>query len=281
MGLLDDLLEAGKDVAEQQLGQLLQQLGQEGLDSVIDRVLVSVKEAVVEAGLDPLPVPDINIPYSLDKLSGACAPLLKEANSPAARILAALLSCLATSVYVLSGVGSFTPPAPHPHHQHHHHIHRKLEGELTLADGLLAGLSEISRRAPTTIKVEDGQAQLAASLTVPNLSCPFTVTDSDPDVKIPKMEASVNEIAVNFDLAIPLDRSTSSTKEVAFAPPLEQLPVEVDMDLGDLGALESFVRPLVVDPVRKRLVNALREEIVRIIREKASGIGLSTLLQKS
>ena len=38
-----------------------------GLDSVIDRVLVSVKEAVVEAGLDPLPVPDINIPYSLDK----------------------------------------------------------------------------------------------------------------------------------------------------------------------------------------------------------------------
>jgi len=255
MGLLDDLLEAGKDVAEQQLGQLLQQLGQEGLDSVIDRVLVSVKEAVVEAGLDPLPVPAINIPYSLDKLSGACAPLLKEANSPAARILAALLSCLATSV--------------------------KLEGELTLADGLLAGLSEISRRAPTTIKVEDGQAQLVASLTVPNLSCPFTVTDSDPDVKIPKMEASVNEIAVNFDLAIPFDRSTSSTKEVAFTPPLEQLPVEVDMDLGDLGALESFVRPLVVDPVRKRLVNALREEIVRIIREKASGIGLSSLLQQS
>ena len=38
-----------------------------GLDSVIDRVLVSVKEAVVEAGLDPLPVPDINIPYSLDR----------------------------------------------------------------------------------------------------------------------------------------------------------------------------------------------------------------------
>ena len=86
----------------------------------------------------------------------------------------------------------------------------------------------------------------------------------------------MKEIAVNFDLAIPLDRSTSSTKEVssktkncndnkftsgvifdndrfsdnnvtefafdlllvtcllqvAFAPPLEQLPVEVDMDLG-------------------------------------------------
>ena len=30
MGFLDDMLEAGKDVAEQQLGQLLQQLGQEG-----------------------------------------------------------------------------------------------------------------------------------------------------------------------------------------------------------------------------------------------------------
>merc|ERR1711990_592138 len=133
MGLLDNLLEAGKEVAEQQLGQLLQQLGQEGLDSVIDRVLVSVKEAVVEAGLDPLPVPDINIPYNLDKLSGACAPLLKDANSPATRILASILSCFASTV--------------------------NLEGELTLANGLLAGLSQIRRRAPTT-KVEDGQAQL-------------------------------------------------------------------------------------------------------------------------
>merc|ERR1711990_132630 len=255
MGLLDNLLEAGKEVAQQQLGQLLQQLGQEGLDSVIDRVLVSVKEAVVEAGLDPLPVPDINIPYNLDKLSGACAPLLKDANSPAARILGALLSCFANTV--------------------------KLEGELTLAEGLLAGLSQISRRAPTTIKVEEGEAQLSASLSVPNLSCPFTVTDSNPDVKIPKMEAGVNEIAVNFDLAIPLDRSTSSTKQVAFDPPLDQLPVEVDMDLGELGALEGIVRPLVVDPVRKRLVGALREEIVKIIREKAGGIGLATLLQQT
>ena len=30
MGFLDNLLEAGKEVAEEQLGQLLQQLGQEG-----------------------------------------------------------------------------------------------------------------------------------------------------------------------------------------------------------------------------------------------------------
>ena len=30
-----------------------------------------------------------------------------------------------------------------------------------------------------------------------------------------QMEAGVNEIAVNFDLAIPLDRSTSSTKQVS------------------------------------------------------------------
>ena len=99
------------------------------------------------------------------------------------------------------------------------------------------------------------------TMKVPNLSCPFTVTDSNPDVKIPKvvitvlkyngnivaskashgdklntlicvwarnqncylncdllllqMEAGVNEISVNFDLAIPLDRSTSSTKQVS------------------------------------------------------------------
>ena len=30
MGFLDSMMEAGKDVAEQQLGELLQQLGQEG-----------------------------------------------------------------------------------------------------------------------------------------------------------------------------------------------------------------------------------------------------------
>ena len=41
MGLLDNLLEAGKDVAEQQLGQLLQQLGQEGeCDACSDLVRV-------------------------------------------------------------------------------------------------------------------------------------------------------------------------------------------------------------------------------------------------
>ena len=45
----------------------------------------------------------------------------------------------------------------HHNHYYEHHNHfaddRKLEGELTLAEGLLAGLSQITLRAPTTIKV--------------------------------------------------------------------------------------------------------------------------------
>ena len=151
----------------------------------------------------------------LARLTGACAPLLKDANSPAARLTLCFMfkknSCLQTplKVFFYSPPGFFLQSCPalpplcmfswmaiikiiilvsaiaimsnyynphnhyYEHHNHHyehhnhyyehhnhyyeHHNHfaddRKLEGELTLAEGLLAGLSQITRRAPTTIKV--------------------------------------------------------------------------------------------------------------------------------
>ena len=123
----------------------------------------------------------------LARLTGACAPLLKDANSPAARLRIYFMfkknSCLQTplKVFFYSPPGFFLQSCPalpplcmfswmaiikiiilvsaitimSNYYNHHNHSDddRKLEGELTLAEGLLAGLSQITRRAPTTIKV--------------------------------------------------------------------------------------------------------------------------------
>lgn len=252
MGFLDDMMEAGKGVAEQQAGQMLERLGQDVLDSVIDKLLVSCADALQEAGLDPLHIPDIKVPYSLDKMTGLCAPLLQDASSPIAKLVGQLLSCLAKNI--------------------------SLEGQLLLSDGLLSGLSSLARHQATQITVTSGEARLAASLAFPALSCPFTVTNSNSEVEIPQMEARVEQIVATFSLVIPLSRGGGSTRELTFLPPLEELPVMLDMDLGELGPLEDIIRPLIVEPVRQKLVAALREEVTRIVREKVQEVGLASLL---
>ena len=93
------------------------------------------------------------------------------------------------------------------------------------------------------------------------------------------METKVNQIVMKLGLELPLDRSSSVAKEVTFEPTLEELPVEVDMELGDLGPLEGVIRPLVVDPLRLHLAGVLRKEVVRIIKEKAQEVALSSILQ--
>jgi len=252
-GLLDGLLEAGRGVLEQQAGEVLERVGQDVLDSVIDKALESSTEAVKQAGLDPLPVPDINVPYSLDRVSGACLPLLKVSQSPAAKILAELLSCVAKNIEV--------------------------EGDLTLTEGLLAGLSKLVRSKPTQISVSDGLVTLASSLEVTGLTCPFTVTNSNPNIEIPKIAAGVEKINVECGVKIPLSRDGATDGNIGFVPPLEELPIDLDMDLGELGPLEGVLRPLIIDPVRKRLVAALRDEVTGIVKEKVRKIGLSSLIQ--
>merc|ERR1712080_797125 len=107
----------------------------------------------------------ITAPYSLDKVSGACLPILKNSDSPAAKILAELLSCVAKNIEV--------------------------EGELFLTEGLLTGLSRLIRSQPTEIIVNDGLVTLSSSLEVTGLKCPFTVTNSNPSMEIPQIEARV------------------------------------------------------------------------------------------
>ena len=118
-------------------------------------------------------------------------------------------------------------------------------------------------------QVKDGAARLAASLAISGLSCPFTVTNSNPEVDIPRvrgvdahnvmesslcwqMEARVTQIVATFSLEIPLSRGGGSTRELVFLPSLEELPVELDMDLGELGPLEDIIRPMIVDPVSQQ-----------------------------
>jgi len=252
-GFLDGLLEAGKDVLEQQAGEMLSKLGPEVLDSVVDKLIISCMEAIKEAGLDPLPIPDITVPYSLDKMSGVCAPFLKDSKSPAAQLLGGLFSCLAKTM--------------------------EIEGDLLLSEGLLSGLSGLSRSKSTEISVSDGVAKLASTLAVVNLQCPFSVSNSNADMEIPKMEAKVNQINLKLGVDIPLSRDSSHAGLMEFEPKLEELPIELDMDLGELGPLEKIIRPLIVDPVRKRLVIALRDEVTKIVKEKVQKIGLSSLLE--
>lgn len=251
--MFDGLIDAGKDFAEQHAVELLRKLGPEVLDSVVDKLIASSIEAIKDAGLDPLPIPEIKVPYSLAKMSGACAPLMKESNSPVAKLLFALFSCIADQVDV--------------------------EGELLLSEGLLSGLSRLARDQSTEINVENGVARLSSSMAVENLDCPFNVTNSEAEMKIPKMEAKVNKINVKFGIDIPLSREATTAGSMEFHPVLEELPIELDMDLGELGPLEKIIRPLVVDPVRKRLVTALRDEVTKIIKEKIQNIGLSSLIQ--
>jgi len=206
-----------------------------------------------EAGLDPLTVPDISVPYSLERISGSCVPILTESESPVGRILGGILACIANTV--------------------------KMEGDLTLQEGLMSGLAGLARSQPTEISVSDGVARLGTTLSVLGLQCPFTVINSNADIEIPKMEAGVGEISVKLGVDIPLTGETSAAGNMDFTPILEELPVELDMDLGELGPLEKIIRPLVVDPVRKRLVTALRDEVTKILKEKFKKIGLSSLLQ--
>merc|ERR1711970_1291428 len=155
----------------------------------------------------------------------------------------------------------------------------EVEGDLLLSEGLLSGLAGLSRSKSTEISVSDGVAKLVTTLALVNLQCPFSVTNSNTEMEIPKMEAKVNQINLNFGVDIPLSREAGTAGMMEFEPKLEELPVELDMDLGELGPLEKIIRPLVIDPVRKKLVTALRDEVTKILKEKVQKIGLSSLIQ--
>jgi len=134
-------------------------IGQDVLDNLIDKVLEACKTSMTNAGIDPLPIEDITIPYSLDKMTGACAPFLKSKNSALGELMLALCTCVAKNMNV--------------------------EGDLFLKNGSLSGLSQIARSVPTKLEVADNVAKLTVGVGVKNLESPFDVSASlaSPDFK--------------------------------------------------------------------------------------------------
>ena len=53
-----------------------------------------------------------------------------------------------------------------------------------------------------------------------------------------------------------------------FDPPLDDLPVNVDMKLDELGELEPIVKPLVIDPVKKKIIEILKGQVKDLIDKK-------------
>ena len=58
------------------------------------------------------------------------------------------------------------------------------------------------------------------------------------------------------------------TGSFEFDPPLDDLPVDVDMKLDELGELEPVVKPLVINPVKKKIIEILKGQVKDLIDKK-------------
>ena len=65
-----------------------------------------------------------------------------------------------------------------------------------------------------------------------------------------------------------------------FDPPLEELAVDVDVNLGELESIEELVKPYIIDPVKRKLGEVLKAEIKELVeRVTKEGIpGLKSLM---
>ena len=92
------------------------------------------------------------------------------------------------------------------------------------------------------------------------------------------MTASIEKVGILCSLTIPL-RGASTSGSFEFDPPLNDLPVDVDVKLHELGQLEPLVKSQVVDPVRNKVVSVLRTQVREMVEEKLQSIipGISAL----
>ena len=52
-----------------------------------------------------------------------------------------------------------------------------------------------------------------------------------------------------------------------FDPPLEDLPVDVDVKLDELGDLEHIVKPYIIEPVKRKLGEILKKEVKELVEK--------------
>ena len=66
-----------------------------------------------------------------------------------------------------------------------------------------------------------------------------------------------------------------------FDPPIEELAVDVDVNLGELEGIEELVKPYIIDPVKRKLGEVLKVEVKELVeRIMKEGIpGLRSLMQ--
>merc|ERR1719369_2361638 len=139
----------------------------------------------------------------------------------------------------------------------------------TLKNGSLSGLSKIARSIPTKLEVMNNTAKLTLGLGVTGLESPFEASASlaSPDFK-PEVKAIVEKVGINFGVSVPLSGEKTSAGSFEFDPPLDDLPVDVDMKLEELGELEPIVKPLVINPVKKKIIEILKGEVKELIEKK-------------
>ena len=81
-----------------------------------------------------------------------------------------------------------------------------LEGDLFLKNGLLSGLSNLSRTMPTKLEVKEGSVRITAGIGVGKLRAPFETSTSIPmsEKFSPEVEALVEKIGIKCGLVIPI-----------------------------------------------------------------------------
>jgi len=208
---------------------------QEVLDDIVDKLMAEVSEGLKNIGVDPLPIPDINIPYRLDKLTEAVVPLIPgDKNGPVQQILQVVMGlCQSCS--------------------------SKIAGELKLSNGLLEGLSRIKRQSPVVLTwEEEGAVRLGAKLGVENLSAPFESEASLESMKVnPDIKTRVDNVSLEMDLKLPV-RSAKVEHNIDFTVG----NVDVDLEgLGPLGDIAEHVVPYIADVVGKKLKEVMQTQV--------------------
>jgi len=209
---------------------------QEVLDDLIDKLMNEVSEGLKNIGLDPLPLPDMKIPYRLDKITEAIVPMIPgDQNSPVQQILQLLLQ-------LCKGCSS------------------KIAGELQLSNGTLEGLSRIVRQGPVVLTWEEsGAVRLGAKFGVENLSAPFQSEASLESMTInPDIKTRVDNVGVDMDLQLPVSKDA----EMKHNFDMNLGNVDVDLEgLGPLGEIAEYVAPYIAEVVGKKLKEVLQNQV--------------------
>ena len=140
---------------------------------------------------------------------------------------------------------------------------------------------------PTTLEVKDGFVRITAGISVSSLEAPFETSStlSMSEKFSPEIKAKVEKIGLKFGIAIPImhgeekdgkaDKCKVSDQKkkyiysgfLDFDPPLEDLPVDVDVKLDELGELEQYFKPYIIDPVKSKVGEILRKQVKELVEK--------------